>query len=71
MKIGVEGLIEIKLRTAMRFAKGKYRDEGGQSHFKSTLDGKAVQAIGLVVDSKQYGQWSKKMKNALNQIRPN
>ena len=35
------------------------------------LDSKAIQELGTVVDSKQHRQWNKKMKNALEQIRPN
>ena len=70
MTLEVEGLIDIKLRTVMQFAKGNARDEGGQSWFKSVVESKAVQEIGPVVDAKQYRQWSKKMKNAIDQIRP-
>ena len=72
IKSEIETLIDIKLRTAMQFSKVGNRDEGGgQTWYKSVLESKAIQEIGTVVDAKQYRQWSKKMKNALDQIRPN
>ena len=72
IKSEIETLIDIKLRTAMQFSKVGNRDEGGgQSWYKSVLESKAIQEIGTVIDAKQYRQWSKKMKNALDQIRPN
>ena len=72
MKTEIEMLIDSKLRTAMQFSKVGNRDEGGgQSWYKSVLESKAAQEIGTVVDAKQYRQWNKKMKNAIDQIRPN
>lgn len=69
MKEEVEGPIDGKLRTAVHFAKSGTRDEAS-SWYKSAPESKAVQEIG-VVDAKQYRQWNKQMKNALDQIRPN
>ena len=40
------------------------------SWYKSVFESKAIQDIGPVVDAKQYRQWNKKMKNAIEQIRP-
>ena len=37
MKKQVEELIDAKLRTAVQFAKGNYRDEGAQSWLKRVL----------------------------------
>ena len=62
MKLELEGLIDSKLHTAMHFAKGIARDEGGHSWFKSVLGRKAVHEIGSVVDAKQYRQWNRDMK---------
>ena len=70
MKLEVEGLIDSKLRTAVQFAKGIARDEGGKSLFKSVLESKASQQIGLVVGAKQYRQRNTKLTDALDQIRP-
>ena len=71
IKNDVEELIDAKLRTTLQFAKVNHRDDGKQLWFNSVLESKAVQEVGLVVDAKQYRQWSKRMKNALDQIRPN
>ena len=60
----VDKIIDIKLRTAMQFAKGSCRDEGTQSWSKSVLERNAAQQIGPVVDAKQHRQWSKKTTNA-------
>ena len=69
IKNNIETLIDSKLRTAMQFSKVGNRDEsGGQSWYKSVLESKAAQEIGTVVDAKQYRQWNKKMKNAIDQI---
>ena len=70
IKTNIEAIIDSKLRTALQFAKGGQREESN-SWFKSVLESKAVQEIGTVIDAKQYRQWNKKMKNALDQIRPN
>ena len=37
----------------------------------TSLYSKAVQQVGVVVDAKQYREWNKQLKNALDQIRPN
>ena len=72
IKKEIEGIIDIKLRTALQFVQnGNQGQGGGQAWFKSVLESKAVQEIGNVIDAKQYRQWNKKMKNALEQIRPN
>ena len=68
----IEALVDSKIRTAMQFVQnGNQGQGGGQAWYKSVLESKAVQEIGNVVDAKQYRQWNKKMKNALDQIRPN
>ena len=72
IKKEIEGIIDIKLRTALQLVQnGNQGQGGGQAWFKSVLESKAVQEIGNVIDAKQYRQWNKKMKNALDQIRPN
>ena len=53
IKEEVEAIIDSKLRTAMQFARGGKRDEAS-SWYKSVLDSKAVQEIGVVVDAHQY-----------------
>ena len=69
MKAGVETLIDSKLRTAMQFVKTPQQsDTTGWN--RSILESKAIQDLSAVVDSKQYRQWNKKAKNALDQIRP-
>ena len=37
---------------------------------KSILESKAMQEVGKLSDAKQYRQWCKKMKNAIEQSRP-
>ena len=69
MKAGVEAIIDSKLRTAMQFVKTPQQsDTTGWN--RSILESKAIQDLSAVVDSKQYRQWNKKAKNALDQIRP-
>ena len=70
MKSEVEGFIASKLKTSMQFATVSARVEG-QSWLNSVFESEAVQEIGPVADAKQDRQWSKTMKNALEQIRPN
>ena len=55
IKKEIEGIIDIKLRTALQFAQnGNQGQGGGQAWFKSVLESKAVQEIGVVVGAKQY-----------------
>ena len=56
------------IKTAMNLSKGTPNTD---AWWKSVLESKAIQEIGPFVDSKQYRQWNKKMKNALEQVRPN
>ena len=60
-------IMDEKLTTAMSFTKGT---PSTLAWWKSVLGSKAIQEIGPVVDSKQYRQWSKKTKNAPEQMRP-
>jgi len=69
LKASMDAIIDAKLKAALFMAKGS--THGGESWFnRSVLESKAVQEISTVVDVKQYRQWNKKMKNALDQIRP-
>ena len=56
------------LKTALSMTQG---NPVGNNWWKSVVESKAIQELGAVVDSKQYRNWNKKMKNALEQIRPN
>ena len=67
IKTNIEALIDSKLKTAIAMSKPDYKDDN--RWFKSILESKAVQDIGPVVDAKQYRQWNKKMKNAVEQTR--
>ena len=60
-------IMDEKLKTAMSLTKAIPSND---AWWKSLLESKAIQEIGPVVDSKQYRQWNKKMKNALEQVRP-
>ena len=67
-KSNLSELIDEKLKTALAMSKG---NDSQQSWYnKSVLESKAIQDIGTVVDSRQCRQWNKKMKNAIEQIRP-
>ena len=56
------------IKTAMSLTS---RTPSTDALWKSVLESKAIHEIGPVVDSKQYRQGSQKMKNALEQVRPN
>ena len=71
IKTNVDAIIDSKLKTALQFSNYSNRSETNQNWSKSVLESKAIQEIGTVVDAKQYRQWNKKMKNAIDQIRQN
>ena len=68
MNSELSGIVDEKIKTAMSLSKGG--TQSSDSWWKSILESKAIQEIGPVVDSKQYRQWNKKMKNAIEQSRP-
>ena len=56
-----EAHIDSKLKTAMQFARGGNRDEAS-SRYKSVLEGKAVQEIGVVVDANNSDNGTRQLK---------
>lgn len=60
-------IMDEKLKTAVSLIKAT---PGNDTWSKSALESNAIQGIGPVMDSKQYRQRNKKMKNAFRQVRP-
>ena len=63
-------IVDEKIKTAITMSKER-GNLIASPWWKSVLESKAIQELGPVVDAKQYRQWNKKMKNALEQVRPN
>ena len=61
-------IIDAKIKTAMVLGKDSTSEE---SWCKCVPESRPTHDIGFVVGAKQFRQWTKKMKNAFDQVRPN
>ena len=63
----METIIDAKIKTAIQMS-----DNGGKSQmfYKPILESRAISEVGKLTDAKSYRPWNRKMKNAIDQIRP-
>ena len=66
-QIITEQIVDAKIKTAIQMS-----DNGGksQSFYKPILESRAISEVGKLTDAKSYRPWNRKMKNAVDQIRP-
>ena len=61
----LEAVVDAKIKTAIQMS-----DIKPQSFSKPILESKAISEVGKLTDAKSYRPWNRKIKNAIDQIRP-
>ncbi len=61
----LEATMDAKIKMAIHMTEGR-----SQSFAKPILESKAISEVGKLTDAKSYRPWNRKMKNAIDQVRP-
>ena len=61
----LEAIMDAKIKTAVHMTEGR-----SQGFAKPILESKAISEVGKLTDAKSYRPWNRKVKNAIDQIRP-
>ena len=69
LKSHIEGMFDAKIRTAMAMS-AKPAFDGESGYTRPILESKAIQDVPEITDAKGYRSWNRKMKNAMEQVRP-